>query len=174
MRYVLDASVAVAAARPAEPGHAASLARTSRVLAGEDEIVVPAIFPVEIASALVRGGVAAVAIETYIASLLVHAELVVIGGRAASRIQGVALRSRLRAADALYAWVAEREAVPFVTLDREVHARAASFATSKIPDGGRGHASKRHRRQSARPQEGAQLSRKPSRRACYLNSSLST
>jgi predicted nucleic acid-binding protein len=56
MRLVLDASVAVAAARPNEPSHAASRARIERVLAGSDEIVVPAIFPIEVGASLARVG----------------------------------------------------------------------------------------------------------------------
>ena len=48
MRYVLDASVAVAAAHPSEPTHAAALGRVARVLHGDDDIVVPTLFPIEI------------------------------------------------------------------------------------------------------------------------------
>jgi predicted nucleic acid-binding protein len=56
VRLVLDASVAVAAARPSEPFHAISRARVARVLAGDDEIVVPAIFPIEVGASLARVG----------------------------------------------------------------------------------------------------------------------
>lgn len=56
MKLVLDASVAVAAARPTESSHAVSRARVARVLAGHDEIVVPAIFPIEVGASLARVG----------------------------------------------------------------------------------------------------------------------
>jgi predicted nucleic acid-binding protein len=56
MKLVLDASVAVAASRPNEPSHAVSRARITRVLAGHDEIVVPAIFPIEVGASLARVG----------------------------------------------------------------------------------------------------------------------
>jgi predicted nucleic acid-binding protein len=52
--YVLDASVAVAAVRPSEPSHQAARARLAALLTGKDAIVVPAIFDVEVTSALVR------------------------------------------------------------------------------------------------------------------------
>jgi predicted nucleic acid-binding protein len=48
MKLVLDASVAVAAARPIEVAHQAARQRIARVFRGEDDIVVPAIFPIEV------------------------------------------------------------------------------------------------------------------------------
>jgi predicted nucleic acid-binding protein len=50
VRYVLDASVAVAALRANEPFHADALRRCLPLFAGRDEIVVPALFDVEVAS----------------------------------------------------------------------------------------------------------------------------
>lgn len=55
--FVLDASVAVAAVRRAEPSHAAARARLALVLAGTDHAIVPATFDAEVTSALVRAGV---------------------------------------------------------------------------------------------------------------------
>ena len=55
---------------------------------------------------------------------LAQRRLVTIGPRAirgANRILG---RTRLRAADALYVWVAAREELPLVTWDQEMLARA--------------------------------------------------
>jgi predicted nucleic acid-binding protein len=54
MKYVLDASVAVASLRPNEPHHAAAVAYLAPLLKGRDAIVVPAIFRIEVASALAR------------------------------------------------------------------------------------------------------------------------
>jgi predicted nucleic acid-binding protein len=56
MRLVIDASVAIAAMRPAEPDHVAARARVERALRGHDELVEPAIFGVEVAGALARRG----------------------------------------------------------------------------------------------------------------------
>ena len=56
MRIVLDASVAVAAQRPLEPAYAASRARVVRFLTGEDTVLVPSFFAVEVSGALSRLG----------------------------------------------------------------------------------------------------------------------
>jgi predicted nucleic acid-binding protein len=133
VRICLDAAVAVASQRPKEPSHAAALARVNLVLAGTDEIVVPAIFPIEVASALTRGGVEAKVVRTYVSSLLAGAELVTIGPKRAPSIADVAIRTQLRAADAAYAWVAGRERVPLVTLDEEVLKRASIVCVVERP-----------------------------------------
>jgi predicted nucleic acid-binding protein len=56
MRLVLDACVAIAATRPAEPSHATSKARIQRALCGDDELVLPSFFLVETSGALARIG----------------------------------------------------------------------------------------------------------------------
>ena len=133
MRICLDASVAVAAHRTTERSHVVSRARVERVLAGTDEIVVPAIFPIEVAAALSRNGIAPQIVIAYVDRLLAHAELVTIGPKRAPLIQAVAMPTKLRAADATYAWVAGREKVPLVTLDVEVLKRAASVCAVEPP-----------------------------------------
>lgn len=133
MRICLDASVAVAAHRATEPSHAASRARLDRVLAGTDEIVVPALFPIEVAAALSRNGIDAKVVVAYVGALLAHTELVTIGPKRAPLIQAVAMATKLRAADATYAWVACKERVPLVTLDGEVLKRAASVCAIAAP-----------------------------------------
>ena len=133
MKLVLDASVAVAAARPNEPSHARSLARVSRVLRGGDDIIVPALFPIEVGSALARVGEPPDAVRAYV-DALVAAALVVftIGPSAARRTRDLAIVSKLRAADATYVWLAARESVPLCTLDQELANRGASWC-SMIP-----------------------------------------
>ncbi|CAN5923889.1 hypothetical protein BH11MYX4_BH11MYX4_70240 [soil metagenome] len=133
MRICLDASVAVASQRPKEPSHAAARARVNRVLAGTDEIIVPALFPIEVASALTRGGVDARIVRTYVDSLLAGAELVTIGPKRAPLIQQVAMATKLRAADAAYAWVAGKEKVPLVTLDGELLKLGAAVCAVEPP-----------------------------------------
>jgi predicted nucleic acid-binding protein len=133
VRICLDASVAVASERPREPFHAASRARVDRILAGTDEIVVPALFPIEVAAALTRVGMANRDVMAYLDKLLVGASLVTIGPKRAPLIQAIAMATKLRAADATYAWVAGRERVPLVTLDGEVLKRAASVCAVDPP-----------------------------------------
>lgn len=125
MKYVLDASVAVASLRPNEPLHAAAVAFLSPLLKGRDAIVVPVIFRIEVASALARASFAKVQIDRFVDGFLANATVVTIGPKRARRIQGVSVATRLRAADAIYVWLAETEGIPLVTGDQEIHQRAA-------------------------------------------------
>ena len=128
MRYVLDASVAVAAVRPNEPTHAAARARVAGVLQGVDQLVVPVLFRIEVAAALARAGWSAASIDGYVDTLTrPPCELVMLGPKRARRIQRTAVQTRLRAADTCYVWLASREAVPLVTSDREVLLRGAAL-----------------------------------------------
>jgi predicted nucleic acid-binding protein len=121
---VLDASIAVAALREGEPLHEASLRRCLPIFAGREAIVVPAIFDVEVTAALVRRGVPARRVDEFFLRHLAARTLVVIGPRAARAAQGVAGATRLRAADALYVWVAARHGLELITADEEVLRRA--------------------------------------------------
>ena len=128
MRLILDASVAVAAVRSNEPSHAASRARISRVLAGDDEIAVPAIFAIEVGASLARVGESADAVCAYVDALMsVAATVATIGPSRARRIRDVAIASKLRAADATYVWLAAQEGAPLCTLDKEMTQRCGAY-----------------------------------------------
>ena len=133
MKYVLDASVAVAALRGGEPDHALALRRCMPLFAGRDEIVVPAIFDVEVVSALVRRGATPASVERFFEKHFASRTLVTIGPRAARAARALASTTRLRAADALYVWVAAREGLPLVTLDAEVLQRSAAVCNVQTP-----------------------------------------
>src|SRR5262249_23740855 len=105
MRHVLDASVAVAAARPGEPQHRAARNRVEAALDGSDPIVVPVLFEIEVAASLARVGVALSGVRAYVDGLLAAATVVPLGRRAARQVRETAMRWRLRAADAAYVWV---------------------------------------------------------------------
>jgi predicted nucleic acid-binding protein len=124
VKYVLDASVAVAALRSSEPSHAAALRTCSALFAGGDDIVVPAIFDIEVTAALTRRGLDAARVAAFFALHLAQRRSINIGPRAIRGANRIVALTRLRAADALYVWVAAREALPLVTLDQEVLARA--------------------------------------------------
>jgi predicted nucleic acid-binding protein len=126
MKYVLDAAVAVAALRTSEPHHQDALRRCMPLFAGVDEIVVPAIFDVEVVAALARRGARTAGIDRFFETHFSTRKLVSIGPRAARAARALAARTRLRAADALYVWVAARDGLPLVTLDQEVLARGAA------------------------------------------------
>lgn len=129
MRLVLDASVAVAAARPGEPRHRTARSRVEAILSGTDEIAVPTLFSVEVAASLARLGIALPAIRAYVDELLAGAVVIPLGPRAARQARETAMRWRLRAADAVYVWVAGREGLPLCTLDRELDRRASAACT---------------------------------------------
>jgi predicted nucleic acid-binding protein len=91
---------------------------------GHDEIVVPALFDIEVVSALVRRGVAPGSVERFFKRHFATRTLVTLGPRTARAVCSVVGLTRLRAADALYVWLAAREGLPLVTADREVLNRA--------------------------------------------------
>lgn len=133
MRYVLDASVAVAAVRSGEPAHADALRRCLPLFAGRDEIVVPAIFDIEVVSALVRRGAAPSRVALFFERHFASRTLVTIGPRTARAVRNVVGLTRLRAADALYVWLAARDGLPLVTVDREVLLRASLAGANATP-----------------------------------------
>jgi len=127
MRFVLDASVAIAATRASEPFYAAARAQVERALQGIDSVVVPAFFLVEVAGALTRQGV----VESDIQAILdpftrAPHEIVTIGPKRARAAVRVAIACKLRGPDALYVWLAEREGIPVCSLDEEILLRGAA------------------------------------------------
>lgn len=125
MSFVLDASVAIAAARPVEVGHARARAIVDRVLMGAEAIVVPAIFGIEVVAGLARRGHDVAAAEAYVDALTSEpAETLTIGPIRAARIRRAAAASRLRAADACYVWIAQRRGLALCTLDGDILSRS--------------------------------------------------
>ncbi len=134
MRFVLDASVVIAATRPNEPSYAAARARVDRVLQGVDTIVVPAFFVVEVSGALARQGVPESDIRAIVGPLTRSPhELLTLGPKRARAAQRLAVACKLRGPDALYVWTAAREAVPLCTLDHEILTRAGAHAQVFTP-----------------------------------------
>lgn len=133
MKYVLDASVAVAALRSGEPSHAAALRRCMPLFTGHDEIVVPAIFDIEVTAALTRRGLAPARVADFLAQHLAQRTSVTIGPRAVRGVRRILDKTCLRAADALYVWVAAREELPLITLDQEVLARSEFAGVTATP-----------------------------------------
>jgi predicted nucleic acid-binding protein len=93
------------------------------LFAGGDEIVVPATFEIEVTAALTRRGLEPARVAEFLARHLAQRTSVTIGPRALRGVHRILGMTRLRAADALYVWVAAREELPLVTLDQEVLAR---------------------------------------------------
>lgn len=92
--------------------------------AGRDVVVVPTIFDLELTSALVRRGVDPARVDRFFEQHLVTRERVTIGPRAVGALRRILATTQLRAADAIYVWVAAREGLDLVTADDEVLRRA--------------------------------------------------
>ena len=103
------------------PNHLRARARVDAILTGRDELVVPALFPIEVTSALARRAAwPQPQIAAYVARLLAPpCRVVTIGMRSARAASQLAAATRLRAADAVYVWLASKEAVLLVSSDQE-------------------------------------------------------
>lgn len=121
---MLDASVAISALRANDADHARAASHLAPLLQGVDSIVVPAIFDVEIVATLARAGYPPADARRAADLFVGPARTVTLGPRAARAASITASRTRLRTGDAIYVWVAEREALPLVTLDAEILSRA--------------------------------------------------
>ena len=96
-----------------------------RVLRGEDAIVVPAIFGIEVVAGLARRGHDAAAAEAFVDALTsAPAVTITIGPIRAVKIRRSAAALRLRAADACYVWTAQRRGLALCTLDGELLSRS--------------------------------------------------
>ena len=134
MRVVLDASVAIAAMRPSEPAYAAARACVERALQGLDVIVEPSFFVVEVAGALTRLGYEPAAIDAFLRPLMSPPhEIVTVGAKRAQAAARVAITTKLRGPDALYVWLAAREQLSLLTLDREILARGTAACRVSTP-----------------------------------------
>jgi predicted nucleic acid-binding protein len=130
--YVLDASVAISALRAGDVNHARAASHLAPLLQGIDSIVVPAIFNVEIVATLTRAGYTPPDARRAADLFVGTARTVTLGPRSARGASNTATRTRLRTGDAIYVWVAEREALPLVTLDAEILARAQLAGVTAI------------------------------------------
>ncbi len=134
MRLVIDASVAIAASRVHEPSSAAARGRIGRAFRHQDELVVPALFGVEVAGALSRHGEPEGKIRDYVARLTSAPHAVIaLGVARARRAMHVAITGRLRGADAVYVWLAASRGLPLCTLDHEMAERAGAFCNLIAP-----------------------------------------
>jgi predicted nucleic acid-binding protein len=132
MTFVLDASVAVSAIRANDANHARAAAYLVPLLRGADSIVVPPVFEVELAAALARAGHPPTTVQRARTALLARARITTIGPRGSRRAADVASKTRLRGADAIYVYTAQREGLALVTLDGEILARAAAAGVTAI------------------------------------------
>jgi predicted nucleic acid-binding protein len=102
------------------------------LFAGDDEVIVPALFDIEVVSALVRRGASPASVARFFENHFIARTVVTIGPKAARAVRNVVGQTKLRAADALYVWVAVREGLPLVTADRQVLQRAPLAGANAI------------------------------------------
>jgi predicted nucleic acid-binding protein len=133
MRFVLDASVAVAFLRPGDVHYERAVAFVRPVLTGIHSIVVPSIFEVEVSAALARASVSGSDIRTFVGAFLDRAEVITLGPKAARKASRVAQACKLRGMDAIYVWLAQREEAPLVTFDLQVLERAGASCEVVCP-----------------------------------------
>jgi predicted nucleic acid-binding protein len=80
----------------------------------------------------VRRGITPERVAAFFERHLTARQLVNIGPRAVRAARAIVNATRLRAAAALYVWVAAREAVPLVTADQDVIQRAALAGATAV------------------------------------------
>ena len=111
-------------ARPSEVHHASARAVVEGVRRGEDVLVVPSRFGIEVVASLARRGDPVAATEAYVDALLAPpAETITLGPIRAARVRRCTAALKLRAADACYVWTAQRRGLDLCSLDREMLAR---------------------------------------------------
>jgi len=133
--FTIDASVFVAACRPSEAEHNACRALLRAVRKLDIPMIEPAIVAVEIVAALRRTGDDPDGAQAYAFSVLELPRLTVVtvDGKLARQAVEIAVRHRLRGADALYVTVAARYGASLVTLDAEQLKRAPASAGACKP-----------------------------------------
>lgn len=131
----IDASVLVAAVLEDEAAHA-DAAELLRVLAGSGATIhEPAIAIIEVVSAVVRRTGDRVLAQTAARHLMGNPAIVMhpLDLPEAAHAAELAANQRLRAADALYATVAQRNSCPLITLDAELIERAGPAIDACTP-----------------------------------------
>ncbi len=133
----IDASVFVAAVDPADPNQGTASRFLAAVASSGEVIHQPTLTLVEVTASLARrSGDEAAAMEAG-AALLSMPGLVVhpLDLEAAADASAIAVRSRVRGADAIYAATAMARGATLVTLDHELLARVADLVTVTTPAG---------------------------------------
>jgi len=135
MNCTVDASVFVAAARPSEAQHRASVAFLRFVQAQGATMVSPAIVLPESAAAIARPTGDEELARGVIAEMrqLPNVRLVFVDRALALEASAIAIAQRLRGADSIYVAVAQTFAATLVTWDSEMLERAAPAAVARTP-----------------------------------------
>jgi predicted nucleic acid-binding protein len=136
MKITIDASVFVAAARPAEPRYLKSRAFIPEAQKANIEVICPTLVLPECGAAIARR----TGNPTLALSVVVMIDnwrglqLIQLTASRARRAAQIASDQRLRGADSIYVAVAEEFATTLVTWDDEMLQRGAALVTTVTPD----------------------------------------
>jgi predicted nucleic acid-binding protein len=132
---VLDASVWVSALQSGDANHTLSDQWLARWLGDGQTIIVPNIFLAEVSGAITRRTGDSDLGHQIIADLIddPSVQLIAIDSMLAERAAQLAVRMRLRGADAIYVALAAHRNVPLMTWDREQLSRASDLITVQSP-----------------------------------------
>lgn len=135
MSVTLDASVWLAAAMPAEPGHESARAVVDRLVKTGESLEQPTLFVVEIAGAVRRRSGSAQAAANAVVQIasLRTIRLHALVGPLAESAAGIAGVLGLRGADAVYLATSVAAGATLVTLDLELRDRGSAVASVVSP-----------------------------------------
>lgn len=122
MSVTLDASVLMSARFQSEPFHGEATDLLLRLMVAGELVVSPTLLLVEVAAATARKTGRATDAEEAVRELLrlPNQSFMPLDSIAAEDAGRLAGRLKLRGADAVYAWVAQKSSSAFITLDQEV------------------------------------------------------
>ena len=131
----IDASVFLNAFNTAEEGHAASQELIEYIRIAAVPIICPMLLLPEVSATISRGTANASLAREFTSTLeqLPHMMLVPLDEILAVQAVVLAAEQRLRGSDAVYAATALRYASMLITLDREMHERAAEQVRTRYP-----------------------------------------
>lgn len=135
MSYTIDASVFVAAARPVEKEHTVSLEFLEQVDQQQLPTICPTLLLTECAAAIARATDDESLAEQLVTLIeaLPGIALVPLSRDLARRAVEIAIRYRLRGADAIYVAVAEQAGSSLVSWDQEMLERGRAVVTTVTP-----------------------------------------
>lgn len=134
--YTIDANVFARDADPYDTEHATCNALLEKIESSGVQIIVPLIVQAEVASAVARRFLDPIRGRLYLDSVLLDFKkirFIPIDPPLARDAALIAADYGLRGMDAIYAAVARRHACTLVTLDDELHRRAAVIVTTRTP-----------------------------------------
>jgi predicted nucleic acid-binding protein len=133
--YVIDTSVYMADAQPAEPYHAVAFGLLQRIAAKNWQIYAPTIVLAELAASIARNTGNPVLARQFVTelSLQPHIEIIAVDVLLGNLAADLAAQHRIRGCDAIYVALALRRNAVLITLDRQQRERVPTTVTARTP-----------------------------------------